>query len=84
MLKYKDLTELAAGFAKGELEGYELMVDNDQTMLRYNGPMDEEGNLPDGRFIDEVTDECHEWYQGKGYADILEAIRALGIPANWC
>lgn len=84
MAKYNSVLQLAVAFRNGMLRNYVLTLDNDSARLRYNGPMDEEGNLPDGRTVDEVNDECAEWYRGKGYRDLQEAHEAAGVPCEWC
>jgi hypothetical protein len=29
-------------------------------------------------------DEVDSWFSGRGYADLLDACLAAGIPAEWC
>jgi hypothetical protein len=80
MLKYKNLTELAAAFKTGELKKnlYMLQLDNDCSSLRYIGPIASEEDL------DEKNDECDDWFRGNGYADLKEACEIAGIPCEWC
>lgn len=88
-MKYKNLRQLAAAFASGELDKtkYKLILDNDCSFLNYVGP------LPMG--MKPETDEAYEWldeqheaarklFEGNGYSDLLDACLAAGIPADWC
>jgi hypothetical protein len=84
MAKYKNLQELAEAFKSGELEGWVLMLDNDSTYLRYDGP------LPKG--IENDTEEHYEYEEQKseegdklynGSQDIYildQALKMAGIP----
>ena len=83
MAKYKNIKELAEGFKSGELENWVLMVDNDNTYLRWIG-----GGAPD--HIKEL-DKHFEWEEQKEeealalwdspYVYILDqALSAVGIP----
>jgi hypothetical protein len=88
-MKYKNLQQLAAAFASGELDKtkYKLILDNDCSFLNYVGP------LPEG--MKPETDEAYDWldkqheaaremFEGNGYSDLLDACLAAGIPADWC
>jgi hypothetical protein len=86
-LHFKNLKELAKGFADGRLAGYKLILDNDGSWLSYEGP------LPDGMkrnteaadvWLDAKNDEGREWYSGNGYSDLADACEAAGIPCEWC
>lgn len=84
MKKYASLKALAAAFKAGELNGYELWLDNDCSGLHYVGP------IPDGvtgaaadAFMDQKNDECRGWYKGHGYSDLSDACTAAGIPNSW-
>jgi len=80
--KYKTLKEPAQAFAEGELKGYYLMVDNDCAFLRYNGAIAD--GEDESSFRDEKNDEARQWYEGRGYADLVNALEAAGIPSRWC
>lgn len=86
--KYKNLSELAAAFASGELNKahYKLVLDNDCSWLQFCGPLpegiDEESDAGYS-FRDERTDECRSWFEGRGYADLSAACTAAGIPNEW-
>jgi hypothetical protein len=88
-MKYKNLQQLAAAFASGELDKtkYKLILDNDCSFLNYIGP------LPDGMvtesdeaytWLDEQHEAARELFEGNGYRDLLDACLAAGIPADWC
>ena len=87
--KYKNLKELAAAFASGEIDKtkYKLILDNDDSFLSYCGP------LPDGvdddtpaadSWRDQKSDEARTLFRGNGYSDLQEACEAAGIPSEWC
>ena len=78
---YKNITELAEAFRQKHLVGYVLDVDNDCSFLRYVGPVPKGVNADEYR--DAKNDECHEWFQGNGYQDIVDALNSAGIPADW-
>lgn len=82
--RYESIAELAKAFKEGELNNYKLVLDNDCSFLTYVGPMNEDWEAPDGRHVDEVNDEAREWFEGKGYADLPDALKAAGIPNGWC
>lgn len=83
--KYKDMAALAAAFKSGELDKdhWRLQMDNDGSHLGYVGP------LPEG--LDEDSPAADEWrekkeaglFRGQGYADIVDACNAAGIPTEW-
>lgn len=86
--KYANLGELAQAFKSGELDRnlYRLVMDNDCSYLAYRGPLPEsikEGSRAADAFEDEKFDECCEWFRGNGYADLLDACVAAGIPSEW-
>ena len=80
-MKYNSLKELATAFKAGELNGYQLMLDNDWSGLRYIGPIPE-GCNPDS-YQEKRNDEAREWFQGNGYTDLLDACAAAGISCEW-
>lgn len=73
--KYKGWSELFEAFRSGELdaEKYMVIMDNDNCCLAYTGN-DE----------DEACDHCDSLFHGGGYGDIVEVLKAAGIPAEWC
>ncbi len=76
-LKYPTYEALAQAFATGELDmnKYVLVLDNDCCTLDYRGDdMDE----------DEAYEHCARLFHGNGYADFGDAVRAAGIPCEWC
>ena len=81
--KYKNLAELANAFKTGELKKnlYILQLDNDCSALRYIGPVNGEDEDIER---DRKNDECGEWFEGNGYADLKDACEAAGIPSEWC
>ena len=88
-MKYKNLVELAAAFRNGELskEHYTLVLDNDDSFLRYTGPIPEgmkADSLAADIWRDQKCDECNAWFRGNGYADLADACTAAGIPNEWC
>lgn len=87
--KYKNLKQLAAAFASGELDRkkYRLILDNDDSFLTYCGPLPR-GMKKDSdeaaSWRDSKSDEARQWFRGNGYADLLDACEAAGIPSQWC
>lgn len=86
-VKYKNLKELAAAFASGELNKaeYQLTAHGGETFLRYCGP------LPDGMSKDSAEAYTWRWnkqwetrtlFRGKVYADVLDDCRAAGISVE--
>jgi len=83
-MKYENMVELAEAFKKGELEGYTLMLDTDNSFLWYSGPVPDGLNEDEAEsFCDRKTDEASDWFHGNGYADVGDACKAAGIPAEW-
>jgi hypothetical protein len=88
-MKYKNLQQLAAAFASGELDKtkYKLILDNDCSFLNYVGPLPA-GMNPDTEeadiWRDEQHEKAHKLFEGNGYRDLLDACLAAGIPADWC
>lgn len=87
--KYKNLHQLAAAFASGELDKkhYVLVLDNDNSSLRYVGPLPKgvkkDSDAADD-FIDEKDAEAGGWFRGNGYSDLMDACLAAGIPSELC
>lgn len=87
--KYKNLKQLAAAFASGELDRkqYKLILDNDSSHLSWCGPlpvgMKKDSDAADA-YMDEMDDKAGAMYRGNGYADLQEACEAAGIPCEWC
>lgn len=87
--KYKNLQDLAAAFASGELDKtkYTLVLDNDDSFLSYRGSLPDgvdEGSDAAEAWRDQKNDEAMELFRGKGYDDLQDACIAAGIPAEWC
>lgn len=87
--QYKNLKALAEAFASGELDRkqYQLVLDNDCSWLIYVGPLPKgvkRDSKEEWEFRDRMNDECRQWFSGNGYADLLDACDAAGIPAEWC
>ena len=83
MAKYKNIVELAQGFRKGELEGWILMVDNDNTYLRWAGEQPDWNTAPAAaeEFQEQKNDEGDKLWDGNQEAYILDqALAAAGIP----
>jgi hypothetical protein len=88
-VKYKDLQQVAAAFASGELDRskYVLILDNDCSYLTYCGPLPDgmiEGSAEADAWSAQHHAEVDGWFSGRGYADLLDACLAAGIPAEWC
>ena len=86
--KYKNMAELAAAFKSGELDAklYTLQMDNDGSHLKYTGPLPdgvEDGSAAGDAWQEEQDDKVGELFHGQGYADIVDACNAAGIPAEW-
>lgn len=84
-MKYKNLTAVADAFKSGELSGYKLVLDNDDSFLDWDGKDNphEPGTDAYWEFCDNKRDECRDWYRGNGYRDIDAACAAAGIPTEW-
>lgn len=88
-MKYKNMTALAKAFASGKLDRkqYVLVLDNDDSFLRYCGPLPkgvQKDSEAADRWMDEKNDEAQAWFRGNGYADLSQACDAAGIPNEWC
>ena len=83
MAKYKNIQELAKGFKSGELKNWILMVDNDNTYLRWIG-----GGAPDydkypagsEEFEDQKNDEARMLWDSPDTYILDQALSAAGIP----
>jgi hypothetical protein len=89
MKKYETIAELAAAFKNGELDkkNYKLVLDNDVSYLTYCGPLPddiEKDSDEEYYWLGKKRDEANAMFRGNGYADLLAACRAAGIPADWC
>ena len=87
--KYKNLGEVAAAFASGELDKNQstLILDNDTSFLAYRGPLPEgivEDSAEADSWRDQKVDETRTLFRGNGYADLADAFEAAGIPSEWC
>lgn len=79
--KYPTISALKAAFASGELNDYQLAVDNDDARLVYVGKVPKGEDR--GCYHDQMNDECGDWFRGNGYQDIVKAFNVAGIPADW-
>lgn len=70
-MKYNDLHEVSAAFASGELEGYVLMIDNDESFLAWVGDDDQA-----------KRDAARDLFLGNGINDMADACAAAGIPLS--
>ena len=82
MAKYKNIEELANAFKAGDLKGWVLMVDNDNTYLRWNGEQpdwykDEEIAET---FQEKKSDEGQELWDSPDVYILGQALAAAGIP----
>ncbi len=83
-MKYNNLVELAEAFKRGDLIGFVLMLDNDDSFLRYTGPVPEGLNNDEAEiYRDRKTDEASDLFRGHGYEDLGDACKAAGIPSEW-
>jgi len=83
MAKYKNIQELSEAFKSGELEGWTLMVDNDNTYLQWWGPPPEgiEADSPAGAdFEDEKYEEGKLLWDSPDVYILDQALTAAGIP----
>ena len=80
-LKYPTYEALAKAFATGELDKnkYVLVLDNDCCSLDYRGD-----DADDEEAQNEAYERCQKLFHGGGYADLGDAVRAAGIPCEWC
>ncbi len=82
--KYKNITELATAFKAGELKGWVLSLDNDNTSLSWRGDWPsgvEPGSDEGADFEEKKYDEGHELYDGSDDTYILpEVLLLAGIP----
>ena len=79
---YKNWEELFAAFDSGKLDKNKFMIvmDNDNTSLRYMGDPQELGCSDE----DELYDKVKGLFHAGGYCDIVEVLQAAGYPAEWC
>ena len=88
MAKYSTLKELSEAFKAGELKGWVLMLDNDNTGLTWRGgcPDDIEPDTPAGDAYEEQKyDEGNMLYDGSKDCYILDqALTLAGIPNEEC
>jgi len=80
MAKYRNIKELADAFKAGELDGWILMVDNDNTYLRWigDGPP---ADTDEGDAFEYDKDEEGERLWGSPTVYILDqALTEAGIP----
>ena len=82
MAKYKNIQELAEGFRSGELKDWVLMVDNDNTYLRWTGDRPDYDKYPDANeeFMEQKDDEAHTLWDSPDCYILDQALTAAGIP----
>ena len=82
MAKYKNIKELAEAFKLGELKGWVLMVDNDNTYLRWVGEQPDYHKTPDAaeEFQEKNYDEAAELCDSPDVYILGQALEAAGIP----
>jgi len=81
MAKYKNIQELANAFKSGELEGWILMVDNDNTYLRWHGGGGLEPDTDEGDdFESEKDAEGERLWDSPDVYILGQALSAAGIP----
>lgn len=78
--KYKTWKELLGAFRSGEIDKteYGIVMDNDRCELEYFG--DDTSKLCD----DGGDSHCEPLFLGDGYCDIVDVLKACGVPARWC
>ena len=82
MSKYKNIQELAEGFKSGDLKGWVLMVDNDNTYLRWigNSPDCDKHPKANEEFMDQKYDEGKELWDSPDVYILDQVLSAAGIP----
>ena len=82
MAKYKNIEELAVAFKAGELKGWVLMVDNDNTYLRWEGEQPDWNETPAAaeEFQEKKSDEGEELWDSPDVYILDQALSAAGIP----
>lgn len=68
---YKNLKEVSEAFKSGELKGFSLIMDNDDSFLSWTG-------------VDRGGQPFEVEYRGQGGCDMHDALDALGIPWEPC
>lgn len=85
--KYSNWKELIAGFKSGALKNYTVIMDSDDSFLRYTGPLPK-GVEPETEeadsYMDEMNDIARLLFRGNGYYDIIEILKAIDIPVERC
>ena len=82
MAKYKNIKELAEAFKSGELKNWILMVDNDNTYLRWTGdsPDYEKSPAAAEEFKERKHDEARQLWGSPDVYILDQALEAAGIP----
>ncbi len=82
MAKYKNIKELAAAFRSGELKGWVLMVDNDNTYLRWVGDSPDYNTAPAAaeEFECQKSDEGNKLWDSPDVYILDQALQVAGIP----
>lgn len=83
MAKYKNIKELAEAFKSGKLQNWVLMVDNDNTYLRWIGGVPEQIKVDTDEydeFFDQKNDEARELWDSPTVYILDQALEAAGIP----
>ena len=80
MAKYKNIKKLAAAFRSGELKDWVLMVDNDNTYLRWVGDSPDYNTAPAAAFEQQKSDEGNDLWDSPDVYILGQALQAAGIP----
>jgi len=84
--KYTTYAALAKAFKDGELDGWQLEVDNDFSQLVWVGqkPDFSAPGMDEDKFNDDMRTKGRELFVGNGYNDFIDFLKDMGIPADWC
>ena len=80
MAKYKNIQELVDAFKAGELKDWVLMVDNDNTYLRWIGNPFEQDTDAAEQFEEDKYDESRKLWDSPEVYILDQALTAAGIP----
>ncbi|KKN78843.1 hypothetical protein LCGC14_0346150 [marine sediment metagenome] len=83
MAKYNNIQELAKAFKSGDLKGWVLMVDNDNTYLRWVGKWPEhieDDTKESAAFEEQKYDEAEKLWDSPDVYILGQALEAAGIP----
>ncbi len=80
MAKYKNLKELSEAFRAGKLENWVLMVDNDNTYLRWVGDSPQIDTEEAEEFEEQKYDEARILWDSPDVYILDQALTLAGIP----